>query len=194
VVGSASVSVEPDCARLSCGVQVTGSHAQDALRRSNEAITAILAAVEANGIDAADVRTNGPNLYPTETGYAGSNDVTVVVRRLDTLGSVIDAIAESAGPNLTMHGVGFSVSDPGRHLPAARVAALAAAHQIASELAEATGAALGEVVTINESSGYQSPVSVRADSTRMLKATPVEPGSQEIRVDINVTYRLTAPG
>jgi uncharacterized protein YggE len=71
VVGSASVSVEPDCARLQCGVQVAGSNAQDALRRSNSAMQSILATVREHGVSAADLRTNGPNLYPTDDGYSG---------------------------------------------------------------------------------------------------------------------------
>jgi uncharacterized protein len=188
VVGSASVSVEPDCARLQCGVQVAGSNAQDALRRSNSAAQSILATLRGHGVSAADVRTNGPNLYPTDAGYAGSNDVTVVIRNIDAVGDVIDAVAAAGGPNLTMHGVSFSVSDRGLHVPAARAAAMEAAGVIAAELAAAAGAAVGEVVTISEGSGGMSPVPVAR--AQMLKSTPVEPGAQEIVVDVTVTYRL----
>ncbi len=193
VVGSASVSVEPDCARLTCGVQVNGTNAQDALRRSNEALHAIIDALQRNGVESADIQTRGPNLFPAEKGYFGGNDVTVTVRHLVSLGAVIDAVALAGGPNLTMQGVQFSVSDPGRHLPAARRAAMDAARSNASELAEAGGAAVGEVLTINESSGYQAPV-VMAAGMRMMKGTPVEAGTQEVRVDVNVTYRLVDPG
>jgi uncharacterized protein YggE len=190
VVGSASVSVEPDCARLNCGVQVNGTNAQDALRRSNEAMHAIIDALKRNGVEPADIRTNGPNLFPAEKGYYGGNDVTVVIRSLPTLGEAIDAVALAGGPNLTMHGVQFSVSDPGRHLPAARRAAMEAAYAIAGELAVAGGAAVGKVLTIDESSGAQVPVPMAAAGIRLMKDSPVEPGSQEIRVDVNVTYQL----
>lgn len=191
VVGSATVSVAPDCARLTCGVQVSGVNAQDALRRSNEALVAILAALAEQGVAAADMRTNGPNLYPTEGGYNGSNDVTVIVREIGLVGSVIDAVAAAGGPNLTLHGVSFSVTDPAGHLREARRAAVEAARAIAEELAAASGAAVGEVLTINESTGHHAPVAV----ARMAKMsmTPVEPGSQELRVDVDVTYRLVDP-
>lgn len=192
VVGSAVVSVTPDSARLNCGVQVRGSNAQDALRRSNEAMHAIIEALKRNGVAAADIRTTGPNLHPGDKGYFGSNDVAVTVRTLDSLGAVIDAVALAGGPNLTMHGVSFSVSDSGAHLPAARRAAMDAAHAIATELATAGGAAVGEVLTINESSGYQAPVAMAA-GMRMMKGAPVEAGTQELRVDVNVTYRLIDP-
>jgi uncharacterized protein YggE len=193
VVGSAVVFVAPDCARLNCGVQVRGSNAQDALRRSNEAMHAIIDALKRNGVDAADIRTTGPTLHPGEKGYFGGNDVAVTVRALDSLGAVIDAVALAGGPNLTMHGVSFSVSDPGSHQPAARRAAMQAAHAAAVELANAAGAAVGEVLTIEESSGYQAPVPMVAGMS-MMKATPVEGGTQEIHVDVNVTYRLIEPG
>src|SRR5215207_3352946 len=188
VVGSASVSVEPDCARLQCGVQVAGSNAQDALRRSNSAVQSILTTLRGHGVSATDLRTNGPNLYPTDAGYSGSNDVTVVIRNIDAVGDVIDAIAAAGGPNLTMHGVSFSVSDRGQHLPAARAAAMKAARAIAAQLAAAAGAALGEVVTISEGSGGTAPVPVGRG--QMLKSTPVEPGAQEIVVEVTVTFRL----
>jgi len=191
VVGSATVSVEPDCARLTCGVQVTGVNAQDALARANQSITLILAALRDNGVAASDMRTNGPHLYPSERGYNGSNDITVVVRELSSVGSVIDAVAAAAGPNLTIHGVAFSATDPAPHLREARAAAVGAAKAIADELAAASGAAVGEALTINESSGYQAPVMVARDMK--MASTPVAAGNQELRVDVTITYRLISP-
>jgi len=189
VVGSATASVPPDIARTNCGVQVAGPNAQDVLRRSNEAMQAIIDAVVAAGVERTDLRTDGPRLHPTDQGYIGSNDLSVVVRRLDSLGSVIDTMVAAGGPNVTMHGVTFAVSEPAAHRPAIRRAAMDAAHAIAIELAEAGGAAVGEVIKIDESSGYQSPVAVMAE-TRVARATPVEAGEQQLRIDVNVTYRL----
>jgi uncharacterized protein YggE len=190
VVGSASVSVAPDCARLNCGVQVTGANAQDVLRRSNSAMQSIIDALGRHGVEPIDLRTHGPNLYPTDSGYGGSNDVTVVIRQIDKVGDVIDAVAEAGGPNLTMHGLTFEVSDPGTHLPSVRAAAIDAARTVAGQLASAAGAAVGAVVAISDSSGSQGPVPIARAAMAMSKATPVEPGGQQIRVDISVTYRL----
>ena len=188
VAGSATLAVAPDCAHLNCGVQVEGTNAQDALRRSNEAMHAIVDALTAGGVAPTDLRTSGPNLWPSERGYHGSNDVAVVVRDVDALGGVIDAVAAAGGPNLTMHGVSFSLADPSEHLPAVRRAAVGAAHATATELAAAAGTAVGEVLTIAESPGLAAPVAVRAAA--FSKGTPVQAGSQELRVDVSVTYRL----
>ena len=52
----------------------------------------------------------------------------------------------------------------------------------------AAGAAVGEVLAITESPGFAAPVAVRAAA--LSKGTPVQAGSQELRVDVSVTYRL----
>ena len=188
VMGSASVSVDPDSARVNCGVQVIGANAQDALGRANEAMRAIIGAITTSDVSRTDIRTGGPTLSPTEIGYSSSNDVAVLVRDVARVGEVIDAVAAAAGPNLTMHGVTFSVLDSDEYLSQARAAAMAAARVIAGELAAAAGAEVGEVLTIDESSRFQSPVAVGRAMTA--SATPVESGSQVLRIDVHVTYLL----
>lgn len=194
VVGSAVASVEPDVANVSCGVVTRGANAQEVLARANESLHRIIEAAVAAGVDRSDLRTRGPNLHPTEHGYQGSNDLVVVARDLGSLGGVIDAMVAAGGPDVTLHGVNFSVADPSDHLPELRVAAMAAALEIATQLASAGGAAVGEVLTIDESSGYQAPTVMAMESrgTR-LRGTPVEAGQQQVRIDVNVTYRLIDP-
>lgn len=191
VVGSAAVAVEPDIAHTNCGVIVTGPNAQDVLRRANEALHDIIEAAVGVGVDRSDLRTRGPNLHPTEHGYQGSNDLLIVVRDLSIIGALIDTMVAAGGPNVTMHGVDFAVDDPTAMLPQVRDAAMEEAHRIATQLATAAGAAVGEVVTINESSGYQAPVlmAVEARATGG-RGTPIEAGRQQVRVDVDVTYRL----
>jgi uncharacterized protein YggE len=94
-----------------------------------------------------------------------------------------------------MHGISFSVLDPAAHLSDARAAAMAAAREIAAELATASGAAVGEVLTIDESrGGLPGPMPVlRAMPMAASGGTPVESGTQELRIDVTVTYRLTDP-
>jgi uncharacterized protein YggE len=193
VVGSASVAVEPDCARLHCGVQLTGANAQEALGGVNEAMSAIIRVVTASGISRADIRTGGPNLFPSDQGYVGSSDLSVLIRDVSTAGDVIDAVAAGAGPNLTMGGVTFSVLDPGAHLAEARAAAVAAALVTATELAAAAGAELGEVLTIHEGPGFGTPMPI-GRTIMATSATPIEPGAQQLRVDVIVTYRLLDAG
>lgn len=191
VVGSATVSVEPDVARFGCGVRSQAASAQDALRRANEATQAIVAALDGRGVGPADRRTSGPYLHRDDQGYAASNDVQVTVRDVATLGPVIDAVAAVAGPDLTLHGVTFAVADPSAHLSAARGAAMASARAIAEELAAAGGVAVGDVVTIEEVGGAPGP---RPMMRAAMASAPVEPGEQQLQLDVRVTYRLVDAG
>jgi uncharacterized protein YggE len=195
VTGTGVVTVAPDCARISFGVQVQGVNAQDALRRANEVMHAIVAAVKAQGVDPADLQTNGPNLWPGERGYTGSNDVSVLVRDITALGELIDTVAEASGPNLTMHGVSMDVLDPAPHRVRAREAAVASARASAEQLAIAAGCSLGEVVTITEGGTIHGPIGGfrGVAMAAMDKGAIVEPGSQEVRVDVTVAYRLVDP-
>lgn len=192
VVGSATLAVEPDVARTNCGVLVTGPNAQDVLQRANRSLDGIIEAVIAAGVDRSDLRTRGPNLYQTEHGYQGSNDLAIIVRDLSSLGALIDTMITAGGPNVTMHGVEFSIDDPAALLPKVRVAAIEEARRIATQLATAAGAAVGEVVTINEASGSRAPATMAMESRgSLMRGTPVESGLQQLRVDVDVTYRLT---
>ena len=84
----------------------------------------IIEAVVEAGVARSDLRTSGPRLHPTDSGYVGSNELSIVVRRLESLGAVIDTMVAAGGPNVTMHGVTFAVSEPASHLPVIRRAAI----------------------------------------------------------------------
>lgn len=194
VTGRGSVTVTPDCARLTFGAQVTGVNAQDALRRSNEAMHAIIAAVREQGVDAADLTTRGPNLWPGQQGYTGSNDVAVLIRDLASVGELIDAVARVGGPNLTMHGVSFSVLDPSPHRSEARLLAVRSARSLATELAAAAGAAIGDVISIAEGGAGAVPMGRGMMAARFEASTPIETGSHEVTADVVITYRLIDAG
>ncbi|MGH9133935.1 MAG: SIMPL domain-containing protein, partial [Ilumatobacteraceae bacterium] len=157
VVGVGSVSAAPDLATVNVGVQVQAANAQDALRRANEAATAVIDAVRGAGVDGGDLSTNGPHLWPNDRGYQCGNDITVVVRDVSTAGSLIDTAAGAGGPSFTMSGVTFGVAEPAALRTAAREAAMANALTVATELAGSAGAAVGEVVTIAEGGGGGPP-------------------------------------
>ncbi len=150
VVGTGSVTAAPDIATVNVGVQVQAANAQDALRRANELATAVLDAVRGVGVADNDLRTNGPHLWPNDRGYQCGNDISVVVRDVSTTGSVIDVAAGAGGPGFTMSGVSFGVAEPVALQTLARQAAMADAHTVATELATAAGATVGDVLTIVE--------------------------------------------
>jgi hypothetical protein len=190
-VGTGSVTAAPDIATVNVGVQVQAANAQDALRRANELASAVLDAVRGVGVADNDLRTNGPHLWPNDRGYQCGNDISVVVRDVSTTGSVIDVAAGAGGPGFTMSGVSFGVAEPVALQTAARQAAMADAHTVATELATAAGATVGEVLTVVEgvASGIPRPM-MMAEMRSATAATPVAAGEQTVKVDVSVTYRL----
>ena len=193
VAGTGSVTAPPDVATVNVGVQVQAANAQDALRRANDLATAVLDAVRAVGVADTDLRTNGPHLWPNDRGYQCGNDIAVVVRDVSTTGSVIDVAAGAAGPGFTMSGVSFGVAEPAALQTAARQAAMANAHAVATELATAAGAIVGEVLTIVDMGDGETPRPMMMAEMRFAKsATPVAAGEQTVEVDVSVTYRLVA--
>ena len=68
---------------------------------------------------------------------------------------------------------------------------MANAHAVATELATAAGATVGEVLTIVEGAASGTPRPMMMAEMRTAKAaTPVAAGEQTVRVDVSVTYRL----
>jgi hypothetical protein len=191
VAGSATVRARPDVATVRMGVQVNAATAQNALRLANQHTDALLDALLAGGVKDTEMTTNGPHLWPVDRGYQGSNEVTVVIRDVEQVGSIIDTAAGAASSYFTMGGVTFGVSDPEEYLGPARAEAIADARRRAEQYAEAAGVKVGAVVQIAESASVGSGPRFMAAE---MKSAPIAPGEQTVSVDVVVTYNLVAPG
>jgi len=198
--GTGRISVEPDTAELRLGV-ATGRPSVGAARAAAaDAMTAILAALTAAGVDRRDIRTSTLSVQPRYeyrdgkppelAGYDLANLVLVTVRDLAVLGTVIDG-ALTAGAT-SLDGLVFRVEDPREPERAARVAAVAEARQRAEVLAEAAGVTIAGVTDIVE--GGVPPTWPQAKAARTMMAadtaTPVEAGTTEIAVTVTVTFRI----
>jgi uncharacterized protein YggE len=198
VSGAGSITVKPDTATLSLGVQVTANTATAALDRANASAGRLLDALKAAGVGTDDIVTNGVSVYPMYNGsnrvtsYQASNNVTVTVRAIDHAGPVIDAAAAAAGDDITISGVSFSVADPEAVIGAARAKAVANAKARAGQYAEAAGAKVGDVLQISEVSVSPVPVfyAAGADSAAGKAGTPVQTGTQDLSVNVTVVYAL----
>lgn len=193
VTGEASIPVQPDLATLSLGVTTQGTTAAAAMAGNSAALSAVLDRLKAAGIAERDLQTSNLTLNPnwvgyesgatpTISGYTASNLLTVRVRALDTLGTVLDAaITDWAN---TLNGLTFELSEPRPKLDEARRAAVTDAMARAKLLAEAAGAELGPVQSITEGGGYVNP----APMFRQEAATsPVPVAAGEIGVTASVT-------
>ena len=200
VLGHGSVTVTPDIASVSVGVLITRPTIAEAQSAATTQMTAVIDAVKAAGIDEKDIQTSYYSVNvlfnydntgnPTEVvGYQISNQVNVIVRDLDQVGSLLaDAVA--AGAN-TIYGITFGVDEPSAAESEARAAAVADARARAEELAQAAGLSLGRVLSINE--GTAEPIPYYTDGQfagGKGGGAPVQPGSLEVTVDVQVTFEL----
>jgi uncharacterized protein len=201
VTGEGKITVKPDTASLNLGVQVTASTATEALSRANASAASLIAALKAVGIADDDIATSGLSIYPqynsknTISGYQASNNVTITVREIGRTGQVIDAAAEAAGDNLTVGGVSFYVDDTEGLIGAARADAMRNARKRAGEYAAAEEATVGGVIQISETT-IGGPVQPMFRAASMSKfsggaGTPIETGTQELEVSVNVVYELS---
>jgi uncharacterized protein len=199
--GRGVVSVPPDTAMITLGIDVIRTDLAEAQSEATRQATDIINVVKGAGVAPADIRTANYSVSvlrnynyggdPTQiTGFEVMNQVNVVVRDVDRLGDLMDA-AVRAGAN-SIYGVTFFVEDPKPFSAEARKLAMADARDRAGQLAAAGGHALGRLVSISESaSGYDpGPVYGRGGGMGGGESVPVETGVNQIAVNVNVAWEL----
>ncbi|MEP1144734.1 MAG: SIMPL domain-containing protein [Henriciella sp.] len=200
-----SVNREPDIAFLNTGVQTQGETAQAAMSANATAMNGVFDALDAANIDRSDMQTSNFSLQPQYdysnrqsgqpprlTGYQASNQLTVRVRDLDTLGETMDALV-GAGGN-TFSGLNFALEDDRAAKNAARDIAMKEAITRAELYAAASGYEVARVVTISESAGYSpQPMAMMAEARSVDRSTPIASGEVGYSVTVNVTFELRQP-
>ncbi len=200
-----SVNREPDIAFLNAGVQTQGETAQAAMSANAIAMNGVFDALAAADIDRRDMQTSNFSLQPQYdysnrqngqpprlTGYQASNQLTVKVRDLDTLGETMDALV-SAGGN-TFSGLNFALEDDRAAKNAARDIAMKEAIARAELYAAASGYEVARVVTIAESGGMRpQPMAMMAEARSMDRSTPIASGEVGYSITVNVVFELRKP-
>src|SRR5574340_233750 len=154
VEGVGNVTLTPDEAQLSLGVQAQAASAAAAQAQANGVMAKLVAAVKRLGVADKDLATQWLSLQPQYayepngsqpprvSGYQASQSLAVTVRDLSKAGAIIDA-AVAAGAN-QVGGISFAVADPTAASAQARTAAMADAKVRAQALAAAAGVTLGQ--------------------------------------------------
>ncbi|MDF3811645.1 MULTISPECIES: SIMPL domain-containing protein [Rhodopseudomonas] len=201
VIGEASVSVPPDLATVDGGVTSEGKTAREASEANNVAMGKVLLALKSAGIDPKDLQTSRLSLQPQYvnqvrpgpsvlSGYRASNHVTVKVRDVARVASMID-IMVGAGAN-EIGGIDFMVEQASKLLDEARGQAIADARRKAEIYARAAGVALGAPLNIAEG-GSPAPRPYRKMAADLAASAPVAQGEETLSVSINVVWAIKAP-
>jgi hypothetical protein len=204
VVGEASVNAAPDFATVTLGVTTAGKNAREAVAANAKAVNSLISVVKGEDVAPADVQTSSLSITPqfsnprtggpnglSITGYNVTDMVTVTVRDLPRLGSLIDK-AVDAGAN-AMYGVAYGENDPSAIIDKARPLAVADARRKAEIYASAGGARIGRLMQLSEQTGAQ-PVQFAARAYAKSAAavpTTIEPGEDRLTVSITARFELT---
>ena len=197
VTGEATISAAPDLAQIDGGVTNEAKTAREASEANNKAMGIVLLALKNSGIAEKDFQTSQLSLQPqypvnktgpsTVTGFRASNRVTVTVRDVAKVGSVIDTLVANGANEIS--GISFMVAQPSKLLDDARPKAIADARRKAEIYAQAAGVTLGAPLSISEeSSPGQAPY--RKMSAGLASAAPVAPGEETLRISISVSYEI----
>lgn len=204
VVGEGTVSIEPDIATASIGVEVVRATVREASVDAQTIMEEVQAALLSQNIAETDIQTRhfsifaerfGPSglLAEDEVRYRVSNTVFIRIWDLESIGDVLDAAIDAGANNI--YGVDFSLADPASVQSQARAQAVADAFGKAEELAELIGVGVGDVVGISEIIG-QGGGFFGGNFSRMTMAEmgggagPVSPGELNLTMQLQITYEL----
>lgn len=192
-----TVTGTPDVLTISLGVETRSESAGTALAENNRLAGDVIAVIKNNGVAPEDLQTSQLTTNPTYddggrvTGYQVTNMVTARLRDIAAAGALIDAVGTAAGDAIRVQQVSFSIDDDSGLRAAARADAVRRAQAQAQQLADAAGVPLGAIRSITEITGSSPiPYSPSYSSADAAAAVPIEAGSQELTVSVQVIYDI----
>lgn len=203
VTGQASVEVAPDMATISLGVTEQAATAGEALTAVSAVSAQIYARLEAAGIEPRDMQTSGLNLHPLYRqspsshneppriiGFSASNLVTIRVRDLNILGTVLDQVAQDGANEFRGLRFGLQVPEPLEN--EARILAVKDAMARAALLAGAAGVPLGPLLSLSDGGGGGAPYMAMemASFARSADAMPVAAGEMSVSASVHMVFAI----
>ena len=204
VTGESSVEAQPDTVVVTLSVVTQNANASEAQAENASKTDAVLRAVRAvAGVK--EVKTSGYSLQPQYaykegtapfiTSYIVRNSVNVTVGDVKQTGAVIDA-GSRAGAN-NVEGLSFQLRNDAQARQRALAEATREALAKARTLATALGGSVVRVIEVQEAGAFRPPVPLYerevgnvAMARQSATPTPVEPGSLEIRAQVQLVAEV----
>ena len=201
VSATGQTAVIPDIATIRLGVTTEGDEVSEVTSENTEKINTIIGEIKALGVNKEDVQTTRYSLSPRYdwdegrrnfAGYELIQEITIKIRDFSKVGEVLDR-ATSSGANI-VEDLQFVVEDIDAAKEDAIVEAIGKAKEKAKILARASGLKLGKIVNIYENYYYpqedQYKYAMEGVGMGGRETLDIEPGEQEISVEVNIVYRL----
>jgi uncharacterized protein YggE len=204
---SGEVRVAPDRATIQIGVQSRATTAAAAATQNSQKQQAIIDAIKARGVPAAQITTSNFNVIPETrydregqaaprtTSYLVINTVTVELRRIDQVGPVIDAALAAGANQINSLGFGLANADSARR--AALAEAVAKSRADAEVMARAAGGSIGSLIELNSVDQYMPgpprPFDMRVAVGAVAEAkVPVEAGEETVRATVTARWQFVS--
>ena len=221
VSGSGEVRGAPDLAIITLGMRSRAAQAQDAIGEVARVMASLTAGLQAQGVAEKDIRTEQTSLYeernelvmppqpmPSKSSsrhqaaeslpaaipavhYVATNTISITVRDLSAVGKLI-SFATASGAN-EVQNVMLSVEDSSALRAAAREKAVADARAQATQLAQLSGMALGDTLSIRTSGGGGfAPMMMAKEAMRDSTggAMPFSPGELTVSEQVEMRFSL----
>lgn len=202
VNGEAEIKVAPDIAEVTFGVESQAPSATQAQRQNAKIMAAVVDAIKKAGVAREDLQTSGYNLFPVRTssnvpgreklvGFRASNQLRVIVRNPESIGSLIDEAVRAGATNV--EGISFSIADQSALERQVIEKAIADAQSKAKVMTKAAGASLGRPVLISsalEPTPFAAQMRAMSFADRAEVATPVESGKIRVRASVQMTFEM----
>ncbi len=203
VSGQGKVTVTPDVANLSLGIEAQAATVSEAQAEAASAMEKVMNALTSNGVAKKDIQTqyfsisqitrwDDKNQQEVVLGYRVTNTVTAKIRDIEKTGTTIDAVALAGGDLTRINSIYFSIDDPTAYNKEARDKAMADAKNKAEQLASLSGVKLGKPTYVSENL-YYPPMPIYRDAGAMeapAPTTPISPGEMEITLTVQVAYAI----
>ncbi len=205
VTGEGKVTVTPDIAKVTVGIQESGvslKQVQDSVNKKSKNLTD---AIKKLGVGEGDIKTTSYNVYPQYdytsaaqkiTGYQVSTDYQITVKDFDKINDVI--VTTTANGGNVVDGVSFEINQETKKqkLQEARDLAVKEAKEKAEGLAKSAGISLGKIINISENQTGGNirplalPISGGADLQKTVSQPDIQPGTTEIDVMVSLSYEV----
>ncbi|MGH7739136.1 MAG: SIMPL domain-containing protein [bacterium] len=202
VEGEGAVTAVPDQVEMDFSVNEEALKAEAASDLARVEMKKVLATLKNFGVAEKDIKTMGYRVAPKmkydngetkKIGYGVSNQIRVIVEKMDTTGKILDAVVQDGVADVD--GPIFSFSDPTRLKLEALKAAVQDARSKAEAIAQSSGVGLGKVFSVT-TTGFESPitrqpVSFASNALRAgTQSVPIAVGQNEVSARVEVVYSI----
>lgn len=214
VTGEGTVVTTPDVASFSASVITDGGMSVSEVQQQNvEKTNKVIEFVKAQGVDGKDIKTQQYVLNPRYeypvciagktcsgpkiVGYNVTQSIAIKVRDMEKIGTLLSGVVENGANSVS--DIAFVVDSDSKAKNEARNEAISQGRKQALAIAREAGFSVGKLVSVYEEGGDAgippvayggADMTAASNSAKEVAAPSIEPGSNEQKVRMVLTYEI----